>query len=80
MPTVNNMSAFTAALSIGAGLAMMQRTLEACERERIRLGIDSDEYAWRVISAAAGSISSAVFFLSALVHAADVSKSVESVN
>ncbi len=54
MPTVNNMYAFTAALSIGAGLAMMQRTLEACERERIRLGIDSDEYAWRVISAAAG--------------------------
>lgn len=80
MPTIDNLAAVAATISFGAGLVMMQRTLDAFERERIRLGIDSDEYAWSVLSAAAGSASSAVFFVSALMHAVEIKDSIRYVD
>ena len=68
MASTNDFAIVAAAASLGAGWLAMERTLRVFESERIRLGIDSDEYAWRVMSAAASSVASAAFWMSALVH------------
>ena len=68
MSTTNDLAVVAAAASIGAGWLAMERTLKVFESERLRLGIDSDEYAWRVLSAATASVASAAFWMSALVH------------
>ena len=72
MSITNDLAVVAAAASIRAGWLAMdpapERTLKVFERERVRLGIDSDEYAWRVLSAATASVASAAFWMSALVH------------
>ena len=68
MASTNDLAIVAAAASLGAGWLAMERTLRVFESERIRLEIDSDEYAWRLLSAAASSVASAAFWMSALVH------------
>ena len=68
MASTNDFAIVAAAASLGAGWLAMGRTLRVFESERIRLEIDSDEYAWRVLSAAASSVASAAFWMSALGH------------
>ena len=68
MASTNDIAIVAAVASLGAGWLAMERTLRVFERERIRLEIDSDEYGWRVMSAAASSVASAAFWMSALVH------------
>ena len=68
MSSTNDFAVIAAAASLGAGCLALERTLRVFESERIRLEIDADEYAWRVLSAAAGSVASAAFWMSALVH------------
>ena len=71
MTRVNTVAVLLASASLGAGCLATKRTLQTFENERIRLGIDSDEYAWRVLSAAASSVASAAFWMSSIVHLAD---------
>lgn len=68
MASNNELAIVAAAASLGAGWLAIERTLRVFESERIRLDIDSDKYAWRVMSAAASSVASAAFWMSALVH------------
>ena len=56
-----------ASTSLGAGCAAMQRTIQAFEAERIRLNIDSDEYAWRALTAVTSSAASAAFWMTTVV-------------
>ena len=72
MTRTNHAAVIAAGASLGAGWIAMERVLHMFESERIRLGIDSDEYAWRVLSAAASSVASAAFWMSSIVHFTDI--------